>query len=79
MANERPPLIERVRRFAMPQGAVESSGTWLRQHGEMRLAPDRPYYPSMRSSRSTTVASTSAGQRRWAASGKFPLFTDPSP
>jgi hypothetical protein len=42
MANERPPLIERVRRFAMPQGAVESSGTWLRQHGEMRLAPDRP-------------------------------------
>ncbi len=38
-------LLERVRRFAMPAGPVECRGTWLRQVGEMRFAPDRPWFP----------------------------------
>jgi hypothetical protein len=38
-------LLERVQTFAMPEGPVECRGTWLRQQGEMRLAPDRPWLP----------------------------------
>lgn len=38
-------LVERVRQFAMLQGAVECRGTWIRQEGEMRFAPDRPWLP----------------------------------
>ncbi len=38
-------LLERIRRFSMPGGAVECGGTWLRQVGEMRFAPDRPWLP----------------------------------
>ncbi|HZZ85167.1 MAG TPA: DUF6544 family protein [Anaeromyxobacteraceae bacterium] len=29
----------------MPQGPVECRGTWLRQVGEMRFAPDRSWFP----------------------------------
>jgi len=29
----------------MPEGPLETSGTWLRQEGEIRLAPDRPWMP----------------------------------
>jgi hypothetical protein len=29
----------------MPEGAVACRGTWLRQEGEMRFAPDRPWLP----------------------------------
>src|SRR3990172_7872357 len=36
-------LLERIRRHAMPEGPVECRGTWLRQQGEMRFAPDRPW------------------------------------
>jgi hypothetical protein len=36
-------LLERIRHFAMPEGPVECRGTWLRQQGEMRFAPDRPW------------------------------------
>ena len=38
-------LLERVRSFAMPDGPVECRGTWMRQEGEMRFAPDRPWLP----------------------------------
>ncbi len=38
-------LLERVRRFAMPEGADVCRGTWLRQRGEMRLARDGPWMP----------------------------------
>ncbi|MBI3669682.1 MAG: hypothetical protein HY237_07885 [Acidobacteria bacterium] len=38
-------LLERLRRFAMPDGPVSCKGTWLRQVGEMRLAPNRPWRP----------------------------------
>jgi hypothetical protein len=38
-------LLERIRRCAMPEGAVECRGTWLRQRGEMRFAPNRPWLP----------------------------------
>ncbi len=37
--------VDRVRRFAMPHGHVQGRGTWLRQRGEMRFAPDRPWMP----------------------------------
>ena len=36
-------LLERIRAFAMPEGPLECRGTWLRQQGEMRFAPDRPW------------------------------------
>ena len=38
-------LLERIRHFAMPEGPVACRGTWLRQIGEMRLAPDRRWLP----------------------------------
>jgi hypothetical protein len=38
-------LVERVRRFAMPEGAGEWSGAWLRQRGELRFGPVRPWLP----------------------------------
>lgn len=34
-------LLERVRSYAMPKGAVEYRGAWLRQEGEMRFTPER--------------------------------------
>jgi hypothetical protein len=43
MPEQAPGLLERIRRFAMPDGPVECRGTWLRQEGEMRFAPDRPW------------------------------------
>ena len=45
MPNSALGLLERVRRFAMPEGPVECRGTWLRQQGEMRFAPDHPWLP----------------------------------
>lgn len=38
-------LLERIRHCAMPEGTFECRGTWLRQEGEMRFAPDRPWLP----------------------------------
>ena len=38
-------LLERIRNGAMPGGALECKGTWVRQEGEMRLGPDRPWLP----------------------------------
>jgi len=38
-------LLERIRHYAMQEGSVEGRGTWLRQQGEMRFAPDRPWMP----------------------------------
>ena len=38
-------LLERIRHVAMPDGPVECRETWLRQEGEMRFAPDRPWMP----------------------------------
>ena len=37
--------LERVRRFAMPEGDVEPRDIRFSQEGEMRLAPDRPWRP----------------------------------
>jgi hypothetical protein len=36
-------LLGRIARFAMPEGPVRCRGTWLKQVGEMRFAPDRPW------------------------------------
>jgi Family of unknown function (DUF6544) len=36
-------LLERIRCQAMPEGPVECRGTWLRQQGEMRFGPGRPW------------------------------------
>jgi hypothetical protein len=36
-------LLERMRRFAMPDGPVRCTKTWLRQVGEIRFAPDDPW------------------------------------
>jgi hypothetical protein len=38
-------VLERIRRYAMPDGEIECRGTFLRQEGEIRLAPDRPWLP----------------------------------
>jgi len=38
-------LLDRIRRFSMPAGSIDCGGTWLRQIGEMRFAPDRPWMP----------------------------------
>jgi hypothetical protein len=38
-------LLERVRRFAMPQGDVEPYDIRFSQQGEMRLAPSAPWRP----------------------------------
>ena len=38
-------ILERVRRFALPDNASGGRGTWLLQRGEMRLDPDRPWHP----------------------------------
>jgi hypothetical protein len=43
MGDEVSAILYRVRKFAMPGGPVERRGTFLRQVGEMRLAPDRPW------------------------------------
>ncbi|HTP28016.1 MAG TPA: DUF6544 family protein [Anaeromyxobacteraceae bacterium] len=38
-------VLERVRRFALPEGVVACRGTWLRQVGEMRFGPDSRWLP----------------------------------
>ena len=38
-------LLERIRHCAMPAGTVECHRSWLRQEGEMRFAPGRPWMP----------------------------------
>ena len=35
-------LLDRIRRFSMPNGPLDCRGTWLRQEAEMRFAPNRP-------------------------------------
>ncbi len=45
MDNQTLGLLERARRFAMPDGPVACRGTWVRQVGEIRLAPGRPWLP----------------------------------
>jgi hypothetical protein len=38
-------ILDRVRSYAMPDGPVETAGTWLRQRGEMRMDVDGPWMP----------------------------------
>lgn len=38
-------LLARIRHCMMPHGDVACRGTWMRQRGEIRLAPDRPWLP----------------------------------
>ena len=38
-------LLERIRHTAMPEGEVQYRATWVRQQGEMRLVPGRPWLP----------------------------------
>jgi len=38
-------VLERIRRFAMPEGEVAPREIVFRQEGEMRLAPDAPWRP----------------------------------
>jgi hypothetical protein len=38
-------LLERTRHCAMPEGTIACRGTWLRQEGEVRFAPNRPWLP----------------------------------
>ncbi len=45
MGSEPDELLERVRRFAMPDGDVEPRDIRFVQEGEMRLSPDAPWRP----------------------------------
>ena len=45
MGFEASDLLERVRRFAMPEGDVEARAIRFSPEGEMRLAPDAPWRP----------------------------------
>lgn len=45
MSAEAERLLERVRRFAMPEGDLEPRDVRFSQQGEMRLAPDAPWRP----------------------------------
>jgi hypothetical protein len=38
-------LLERIRCFAMPEGEIKCRGIRIRQEGEMRLTPNRPWLP----------------------------------
>ncbi len=38
-------LLALVRRYCLPDEIPAIHGTWLRQRGEMRFAPDRPWMP----------------------------------
>jgi hypothetical protein len=38
-------LLARIRQYAVADGELGCRGTWLRQEGEMRFAPDRPWMP----------------------------------
>jgi hypothetical protein len=38
-------LLERIRCFAMLEGEIKCRGIRLRQEGEMRLTPNRPWLP----------------------------------
>ena len=45
MDNGADEILQRVRRFAMPEGDVEPRDFRFAQTGEMRLAPDQPWLP----------------------------------
>jgi hypothetical protein len=74
MGAEAESLLERVRRFAMPDGNVEARDVRFRQQGEMRLAPDAPWRP-FRAEQwiSGSSIDSSAGERGsgWLASRPF--------
>lgn len=38
-------LLERIGRWALPEGISDCRGAWLRQEGEIRFTPDRPWLP----------------------------------
>lgn len=38
-------LVERIRNHAMPERPIQCRGAWLRQKGEMRFAPGKPWMP----------------------------------
>jgi hypothetical protein len=38
-------LVERIRDYAMPEGAFACQGAWLRQKGEMRFSPEKAWMP----------------------------------
>ncbi len=59
MGAEAADLLERVRRFAMPEGDVEPSDVRFSQQGEMRLTPGAPWRPFR------------AEQRMWGSSIDF--------
>jgi hypothetical protein len=63
MGSEAAHLIDRIRRFAMPEGDVEPHDVRLSQQGEMRLAPDAPWRPF----RATQWMSGSSIDFRWRA------------
>jgi len=56
--------LERVRRFAMPEGDVEPRDIRFSQEGEMRLAPDRPWRP-FRAEQWMSGASIDFSWRAW--------------
>ena len=63
-------LLERVRRFAMPEGDVEPRDIRFRQQGEMRLAPDAPWRPF----RAEQWMSGSSIDFRWCARVRLARF-----
>jgi hypothetical protein len=38
-------VLQRIRRFALPEGPIDCRGIWLRQVGEMRFGPARAWSP----------------------------------
>ncbi len=45
MDNSTTALLERIRQFAMPYGPPQCRQVFLRQIGEMRMGPDKPWVP----------------------------------
>src|SRR5208337_5165181 len=63
-------LLERVRRFAMPEGDVEPRDIRFSQQGEMQLAPDAPWRPF----RAEQWMSRSSIDFRWRARVRMARF-----
>jgi uncharacterized protein DUF6544 len=63
-------LLERVRRFAMPDGDVAPRDVRFAQDGEMRLAPDQPWR-KFRAEQWTSGASIDFSWRAWVGMAPF--------
>jgi hypothetical protein len=70
MGSEAADLVDRIRRFAMPEGDVEPCDVRFTQKGDMRLAPDARWRPF----RATQWMSGSSIDFRWRAGFRMARF-----